>query len=169
MNRQHPLVYLRDRFSSERSKRQGTRAQASSRETTRQVVCSLLSVQISKFWLLQSLVSSLRTDTLSRAQRGKFFIYYCFSFVFNCFLNKHCRAQRRKLFSLSLGQNGFSSNSNIVSNFFDFIPNFFKLFQICFLIFDHVRCEISRNLRIYIRDVGLFHKSCLNSVEFSSN
>ena len=80
-----------------------TRRSASSRETTRQVVCSLqLSDQISKFWLLQSLVSSLRTETLSRAQRGKFFIYYCFSFVLNCFLNKHGRAQRRNNFSTFL-------------------------------------------------------------------
>ena len=74
-----------------------TRLSASSRETTRQVVCSLqLSDQISKFGLLQSLVSSLRTETLSRAQRGKFFKYSCFSFVLNCFLSIHGRAQRRK-------------------------------------------------------------------------
>ena len=54
-----------------------------------------LSDQISKFWL-NSLVSSLRTETLSRAQRGKFFKYSCFSFVLNCFLSEHGRAQRRK-------------------------------------------------------------------------
>ena len=80
-----------------------TRPAGCCRETTRQVVCSLqLSVQISKFWLLQSVVSSLRTDTLSRAQRGKFFIYYCFSFVFNCFLNKYGRAQRRNFLNAFL-------------------------------------------------------------------
>ena len=30
------------------------------------------------------------------------FIYYCFSFVLNCFLNKHGRAQRRNNFSTFL-------------------------------------------------------------------
>ena len=52
--------------------------------------------------MLIFVVSSLQTETLSRAQRGKFLCTTVFSLVLYCFLNKHGRAQRRNIFKAFL-------------------------------------------------------------------